>query len=450
MKRFVFFLLLIGCVSQVNAQVPAEQCGYRYEVERILQRQPNFFIWQDAYYRDALNQFSDLQSSKRDQIITDTAYYEIPVVFHVLYNNASENIHDSLMHNQIRELNLAYRKLTSDTSRIRKIFKPIAADVRIQFRLATTDPKGRPTTGIERRYTSKTTFAQNIYGAYTLDMKDSTKGGAGAWDPVHYLNIWVCDMEYPNKVAIVYGFATPPTGAPNWDNSGNATKDSGDYESGVVLHYKVTGKRNPQAPSQNTEGKTAVHEVGHYLGLRHVWGDGTSATGCSVDDGIFDTPNTRYSNSSCTGQNTCKDSVGDKPDQTENYMDYALDGCAAMFTQQQAYMMRYVLNNFRTSLPYRNISHDTIRPPVSIEQTITIFPNPVNDNGKLHISIKENTSNAYSASIIDATGREVLKRGFRSNSVYDIDMQGVANAFYYVIIQDANGAVIRKEKIMVR
>lgn len=450
MTRYVIFLLFTFIVQNSFAQVPVEQCGYRYEVERILQRQPNFFIWQDAYYRAAMDEYNQLQSDKRDLIVTDTEYYEIPVVFHILYNNANENIHDSLIYNQIKELNLAYRKLTPDTSRIRTVFKPIAADVRVQFKLATVDPNGNPTNGINRRYTTKTTFARNIYGSYTTDMKDSTKGGVRAWDPVRYLNIWVCDMEYPNYLAIVYGFATPPTGAPNWDNTGNVTKDTNDFESGVVLHYKVTGKKNPLSPLKYTEAKTAVHEVGHYLGLRHTWGDGTSATGCSVDDGIFDTPNSRYSNSTCTGQNTCNDGAGDKPDQTENYMDYALDGCAAMFTLQQAYMMRYVLNNFRKTLPYRNISSDTIQTPLPVDRSVKVYPNPVDDASKLNIHIQEAQSLVYSVNITDACGRQVLYRSFTSNQVFDIDLSGMASALYFVIIKDASGQIIRKEKIVVR
>lgn len=447
MKKFVFILNLTISVFSLHAQVPVEQCGYKYEVERILQRQPNFFIWQDAYYKQALNQYNELQSDKRNEIIIDTVYYEIPVVFHILYNNSSENIHDSLIHNQMLELNRAFRKLTSDTLRIREIFKPIAADVRIQFKLATFDPKGNPSNGIIRRYTSKTTFATNQYGQYSTDMKDSTKGGSGAWDPTRFLNIWVCDMAYPNYYAIVYGFATPPTGAPNWTNVGNVTKDTNDYQSGVVLHYKVTGKNNPQAPSKYVEAKTAVHEVGHYLGLRHVWGDGNATTGCSLDDGIFDTPNARYSNATCQGQNTCNDGSGDLPDQTENYMDYALDGCAGMFTLQQAFMMRYVLNNLRTGLPYRQIESDTI---FSIERTFTIYPNPVQGNGKLNIKVSENKNSSYTVSLIDMCGRSVINKNISSNTSNEIDLSSVAGAIYFVIIKDADGSIVKTEKLLIR
>lgn len=449
MKKLVAFLLFTIPVLQIHAQTPSEQCGYRYEVERLLKRQPNFLIWQDAWYKDAMNSYFDLQSAKRDQIVKDTLFFEIPVVFHILYNNAAENVHDSLIHNQMIALNQAFRKLTADTARIREVFKPLAADVRIQFKLTTVDENGNPHSGIIRKSTAKTTFATNIYGQYSQDMKDATDGGSKAWDPTRFLNIWVCDMEFPNFLAVVYGFATPPTGAPNWDGFSNSTKDTNDLESGVVLHYKVVGVNNPLAPQNKyKEGKTAVHEVGHFLGLRHVWGDGNAATGCSVDDGIFDTPNARYSNSTCQSQNTCNEGNGDLPDQTENYMDYALDGCAAMFTKQQAFMMQYVLNYLRPSLPHREIVTDTIETTLD-EPAIVIYPNPVNNQSNLFISIDEKTSKKYSFSLIDACGRRVTGRSFESNWPFSFSLDAIASGVYFLILKDATGQILRKVKVVV-
>lgn len=450
MKRTLTCILLALSVYPLFSQnEPQEICGYSHEVERILKTRPNFLTWQNAWYKQAMDELEELRSSKRNLITADTVFLEIPVVFHILYNNSSQNIHDSLIYNQITELNLAFRKMTSDTNRIRSIFKPLAADVRIQFRLTGIDQFGNPHSGINRKFTSKSTFARNQFGGYTTDMKDSTAGGAGAWDPTRFLNIWVCNMEFPNPIGIVYGFATPPTGAPNWDNTGNVTKDSNDYESGVVLHYKVTGKANPLAPIKYSEGKTAVHEVGHYLGLRHVWGDGTTQLGCSVDDGIFDTPNARYSNATCGGQNSCMDASNDKPDMTENYMDYALDGCAAMFTKEQAHIMRFVLNNFRTSLPFRQIEFDTAVTP-SDEISVKMFPNPVNQNSQLKIQITSQKLTKYSLSIIDDCGRTVIDKSVFSNHLALIDMSEIYSAVYYVIIRDSEGGIVFKEPLIVR
>lgn len=446
MKHFIICLSLLLSVFSINAQnTPHEICGYQHEVERILKSKPNFLKWQEAWYNEALSQYRELQSSKRGDITADTLFFEIPVVFHIVYNNTAENINDTLIHNQMRELNLAFRKLTQDTSRIRSIFKPLAADVRIQFKLATVDENGNPTNGITRTFTTRTTFATNIYGSYSNFMKVSGSGGKTAWNPAKYLNIWVCDMEFPNYLGIVYGFATPPTGAPNWDNS--ITKDTNDLESGVVLHYKIVGRKSPLSPSKYVEGKTAVHEVGHFLGLRHVWGDGNSATGCNVDDGIFDTPNARVANATCGGQNTCMDASNDKPDMTENYMDYALDGCAAMYTKEQAFVMRYVLNNLRPGLPYREIVYDTAVAPVE-GISVNIYPNPVADNKTLKIKITENIAKTYTLNIVDMSGKQVTSQKIQSNIVHAIDVSALANAVYYVTIRHQSGAIIHKQAII--
>ena len=446
MKNLIICLSLLLSVFTLSAQnTPHEICGYKQEVERILKSKPNFLKWQDAWFKEALDNYNELQSSKRGDITADTLYFEIPVVFHILYNNNAENINDSLIKNQILELNRAFRKMTKDTSRIRNVFKPIAADVRIQFKLATVDENGNPTSGITRTFTTRTTFATNIYGSYSNNMKVGGSGGKTAWNPARYMNVWVCDMEFPNYLGIVYGFATPPTGAPNWDNS--ITKDTSDLESGIVLHYKVVGVKNPLSPSKYVEGKTAVHEVGHYLGLRHVWGDGNSSTGCNVDDGIFDTPNARVANATCLGQNTCVDASNDKPDMTENYMDYALDGCAAMYTKEQAFIMRYVLNNLRPGLPYREIVFDTAVAPVEGIQ-VNVYPNPIGETKTLKVKITEAVSQPYTLNIIDMSGKQVITQNFMSNVVTPLEAAELANAVYYLTISNQSGRIFYKKAII--
>jgi hypothetical protein len=446
MKNYICFILLLF-VSTINAQtVGPEPCGYQKEVEKILKRQPNFLIWQEAVYQQAMTEYTEMQGAKR-RIVADTLFYQIPVVFHVLYNDsAKEDLDASYIYSQLDELNLAFRKLTADTQRIRSVFKPIAADVRIEFVLATKDPNGNPTNGITRTKTYRTTFATNINGGYNDNMKYSSRGGKDAWNPTRYLNIWSCNMRYPNQVSMTLGFATPPTGAPNWWS--NITKDSTDVESGVVLHYSVIGRNHPFAIANNVEGKTAIHEVGHYLGLRHVWGDGSGSSGCNVDDGIFDTPNARDRNYSCNKTNppnSCTDPVNDLPDQTENYMDYALDGCAAMFTKGQAYMMRFVLNNFRTGLPSREIVLDTVFDNTKIE----MFPNPVRQDQDLKLQISSPEKKQFSVMIIDMNGKQVVEQKIMSNEVAQVSISGLSRAVYYVFISDGEKKVLEKKPLLI-
>lgn len=450
-KCFVIsIILLIINVEKIGAQkTPVELCGYQFEIEKILQKQPNFIAIQNEWYKKAYEAYIESQSTKR-KIIADTILYEIPVVFHVIYNTTAQNISDALILSQLNELNLDYRKLNPDTSRIRTIFKPLAADIKVRFKLAEKDPNGNPTTGINRINSSVSTFATNIYGSYNENMKNSNSGGQTAWNPARYLNIWICNMEYPNFVGITYGFATPPTGSPNWVQFQSATKDSTDPKSGVVLHYKIVGKNNPFAPANYKEGNTATHEVGHYLGLRHIWGDANnpSTQGCNVDDGIFDTPNARDKNYSCNPNlNSCIDANNDQPDMTENYMDYALDGCAAMFTREQAFMMRYVINNFRTGLPIRTFTFDTTSDfpnPV-----VSVFPNPTKANSNLNILVNSDQNNEiFTASLYDNNGKEIISKNIKANQKTEFFTSSYSVGVYYLLVKDSLGNIIKKEKIL--
>ena len=448
MKSFVLFFSLLFFVSTGFAQTNVQDiCGYKTELDRVLKRQPNYLILQNALFEQAMQEFKSLSNAKR-RIEADTLYFEIPVVFHVLYNKTAENLNDTSILSQLRELNNAFRKRNKDTTRIRAIFKPIAADVKIQFVLANKDPQGNASSGITRTYTNKTTFAANQFGTYTTNMKYSANGGKDAWDPTSYLNIWICNMEFPNYIGIVYGFATPPTNAPNWNGTG-ATKDTNSMESGVVLHYKIVGRSNPLAPVKYVEGKAAIHEVGHYLGLRHVWGDGNNTTGCNVDDGIFDTPNCKAQNATCTGQNSCTDASNDKPDQTENYMDYALDGCAGMFTQQQAFMMRFVLDKLRTGLPYRIVKYDTIPEPAAPLNGFKLYPNPLKEGQNFNVQIPGQNNEYFATSIVDACGKEVYQRTLLANKIHSIETAGLAQAIYFIVVRNAEGKIVFRQKLLI-
>ena len=448
MKSIVLLFSFLIFVSHTNAQNQVQDiCGYKTELDRVVKRQPNYLIYQNALFEQAMEEFKVLSNSKR-RIEADTLYFEIPVVFHVLYNKTAENLNDTCIYSQLRELNNAFRKRNKDTTRIRAIFKPIAADVKIQFVLATIDPQGNASSGITRTYTNKTTFAANQFGTYTTNMKYSANGGKDAWDPTSYLNFWICNMEFPNYIGIVYGFATPPTNAPNWNGTG-ATKDTNSMESGVVLHYKIVGRSNPLAPGKYIEGKAAIHEVGHYLGLRHVWGDGNFSSGCNVDDGIFDTPNCKEQNATCTGQNSCTDASNDKPDQTENYMDYALDGCAGMFTQQQAFMMRFVLDKLRTGLPYRIVKYDTIAEPAAPLIGFKVYPNPVKAGDNINVQIPGKNNEYFATSIIDATGKTIYKRSLLANKIHSIETSGIAAAVYFIVLRDSEGKIVFREMLLI-
>lgn len=324
--------------------------------------------WESQYpgteqaLNDVIKNAQQLQKNqdKRNGSRANDIIYRIPVVVHVLYTQPSENIHDSLIYNQIEVLNNAFRRDNGDTIYTRAEFKPFAGDAGIEFYLADLDPDGNPTTGITRKSTTQPSGFG--FSAFNDAMKKSSTGGADAWPTDNYLNIWVCDINSSPILGLVLGYAFPPIGnLPNWP-ANSAPADS--TLQGVVIYTNVFGRNNPLAtndPDLRTValGKTTVHEVGHYLGLRHIWGEDASnpfGTGsCLLDDFVGDTPPTiNRSEQACDlTKNECGPvcpNALDLHDMIENYMDYSVDSCNNMFTVGQIQIMRGVLANFRTRL----------------------------------------------------------------------------------------------------
>ena len=318
----------------------------------------------DNVFQRAL-EYSQSSSLNRDIV------YQIPVVFHVVYNTDAQNLSDDVIQSQLAALNEDFRRLNENAENTREIFLPFAGDPEIEFYLATEDPNGNPTTGITHTYTTRSgfpyiDFADLFTGNISLDqVKSSDTGGVDAWDTYRYMNIWVCNVE-ESFLGQDLGFAYPPIDVqdaldsldyntvPDWSSFEGAISNA-DLQ-GVVLHYPVVGPNTPQAVddgiSGNEFGKTLVHEAGHYLGLRHIWGDALLESGCSVDDGIEDTPNQEAASSfTCNfNQDSCSDGANDLPDMVENYMDYSNDQCMNMFTNIQIDVMRAVLEIARPGL----------------------------------------------------------------------------------------------------
>ncbi len=245
----------------------------------------------------------------------------IPVVVHIVYRTSAENISNAQVQSQIDVLNEDFRRLNTDAANTPSLFQSVAADVEIQFCLATRDPSGNPTSGITRTQTTKTSFS-----VYTDDVKYSSQGGQDAWPTDQYLNIWVCNLG-----GNILGYAQFPNGGP-------AATD------GVVIDYRYFG-RGGSAQAPFNKGRTATHEVGHWLNLRHIWGDAQCG-----DDYVNDTPIQQGPNYNCP--TFPSPSCGNTSDMFMNYMDYTDDACMNLFTQGQKTRMRAVLapNGFRAGL----------------------------------------------------------------------------------------------------
>lgn len=298
-------------------------------------------------------------NSKRDGSRSGDTIYRIPVVVHIVYATPQENLDDSLVHNQIEALNKAFRRENWDTIVTRTEFKPFAGDAGIEFYLADLDPDGNPTTGITR--TAGTPPPLFGYTPFGDEVKKNSAGGKDPWPTDRYLNLWVCNLF--NGFGVL-GYAYPPVGnLASWP-AGSAPADTN--LQGVVIYHKVFGVGNPLALSDPNyriaaQGKTTIHEIGHYLGLRHIWGDGP----CNEDDFVGDTPpGANASQQTCVyTTNECSPScplLPDYPNMIENYMDYSPDSCLNMFTHGQIEIMRGVLATFRSRLP--EITFGTIKP----------------------------------------------------------------------------------------
>jgi hypothetical protein len=296
----------------------------------------------DPSLREKMDQMERLTRSVlvEPSLSTETVI-TIPTVVHVLYNNSAENISDAQIQSQIDILNEDFRRMNADAVNTPSDFLGVAADVRIEFCLATYDPNGNPTTGITRTYTSKTSFS------YNSDMKYNSTGGKNIWDRDQYLNIWVCDIPS------LLGYAQFPGGSASTD--------------GIVVNYLAFGNIG-NLYSNFALGRTATHEVGHWLNLYHIWGDGS----CGVDDGVNDTPvagGANYNGSPCTypGGDSCPTSPG--YDMFQNYMDYSDDVCMNLFTEGQKSRMRVLFEpgGARESLLTSEGCGVTVTTPISFE-----------------------------------------------------------------------------------
>ena len=236
----------------------------------------------------------------------------IPTVVHVLNKNNTDTISDAQIHEQIAILNEDFRRLNPDTSNTPLQFVGVAADCEIEFCLANLDPNGNPTTGITRRQTN---------GVDETTFYSTSQGGQDIWDPGSYLNIYVFGT-------FALGFTQFP-GGPT-------------YSDAICISPRCFG--NTDDPQYNL-GRTATHEVGHWLNLEHVWGSNFGA-GCNSDDLVSDTPLQSIFSGFCpTSQVSCG-----SDDMYMNYMDYVDDYCMNIFTLGQKERMWATINTQRSSL----------------------------------------------------------------------------------------------------
>ncbi|TAH25322.1 MAG: T9SS C-terminal target domain-containing protein [Cytophagales bacterium] len=280
-------------------------------------------------YKDAIHHLEDKISSHTNNRLrlarNATNTYQIPVVFHIIYNNEDQNISETQIKEQLRVINEDFNKLNKDTANIPEIFKNLSASIEIEFCLANQDPNGKFTNGINRVFTAIKEF--DIYFA------DTILKSLSYWPSDKYLNVWVANLTND-----ILGYAQFPSQSGLVDLS----SDQGLAESdGVVVYYKAFGYN--QNSSKYNLGKTLTHEIGHWLGLIHTWGDSFCG-----NDYVDDTPRQQESGeelkrNNCEQFSSCDGTIS--RDMTNNFMDWSPDACMNMFTFGQKFRMHQVMKN---------------------------------------------------------------------------------------------------------
>ena len=318
MKRF-FTLLAITASLIATAQ---ERCGTEAYTKSMMDNNPNYAMAKAKVNAQTNKWIENHPNHSEKTIIT------IPVVVHVVWKTNTQNISDAQILSQIDVLNEDFRRTNVDQINTPNVWSGIATDSEIEFCLATTDPNGNTTTGIERTQTTHGEFGMDS------DIHTASDGGADDWPNDDYLNIWVCNIQ-----SGLLGYASPPS---NWVGDGD----------GLVIGYRYFG-RTGTLQSPYNKGRTVTHEVGHWLNLDHVWG----AWGSCGNDQVADTPKQETENYSCPAfplnPNACS-TTNANGDMFMNYMDYTNDACMNLFTNGQKDRMLAAINLYRSNMVTNN------------------------------------------------------------------------------------------------
>jgi len=441
MRTKLILSLLVIFSLQINAQENNKKCITTQLVENELENNIEYILMRENlidYQKE--NKKNNYQ---KQQIIT------IPVVIHVVHRTQdmvgnNTNISNLQIEDQLRVLNEDFSKTNPEfPNPPRNTFQNYAGNPNIKFCLATTNPEGNPTTGITRTPTSKTSWDADDADEKNY-MKLSTQGGINNWDPLKYLNIWVCNLSNSSGGGQTLGYAYLP---------GIQASSTHSWKDGLVVDYKFFGTTGNV--NNSSDGRTATHEIGHYLGLSHTF---CESGGCCDNDewNVNDTPASDgiyFGNvNTSTNNNTCNDLAysnvfnTDVLDMDENYMSYASN--TWMFSNSQATAMLNVLNaqtwqGGRVELKNSTISVNCtgIIGTVGVNEyqleNINIYPNP--SLATLHIASQTKINTLSISNII---GEQILFiEDFNANT---IDLSSFENGVYFINISTYKGTHIEK------
>ena len=409
------FLLGLATLFCLHTQAQSNKCATMQVLEQRMKKDHSIQLRMQQSEIKTQKWISANRNAKKAQKLVS-----IPVVVHVIYNNATQNISTAQIQSQIDILNDDFGLLNSDSLDYSHPFWHYTADTEIEFCLATRDPNGKATSGITRTYTDSLSFAGDGYEKYT------STGGKDNWDPTKYLNLWVCDLSASNGTL---GYASFPSDL-----------DSNPDEDGVVINYTAFGNIGT-ATAPNDLGRTATHEVGHWLNLRHIWGDSTCG-----DDFVADTEPAEKDNYGCpifphNANSNC--GSGADGEMYMNYMDYVDDTCMVMFTTGQGMRMHAALNVERAGLlTSLGCSISSTINEVLLENTFDIYPNP--NNGNFIINAQLTKNEVVSITLYNLLGSKIQQYDNVSTYPFLMSLNDLPNGSYFIKFNNGNYTITKK------
>jgi hypothetical protein len=445
---YAFLLLFLFNGLTIHAQT---KCGFDRVISNVIQSTPAFAD-SIAHIRAGHN----LPARAANKTTSDDVI--IPVVFHIVLNTAQLNTIGNeagiirRIDSQLAVVNRDFKALNTDISAIPEGFKKLRGGTNISFGLAHTAPDGSATSGYQIITTKKNGI--EVDGGWGTgfgfsEAKYTVGGGADAWDPESYINIWVINTLENSRQSNILGLAIPPY----------LTKEDSRLpvkERGITLHYGAFGKRTYATDvfiMSSDGGRTLTHELGHFFGMFHIWGDddGKCPNNGGNDDGISDTPPQSYASSGCAvapKYDACS-KTGDGI-MFMNFMDYSNDACAVMYTTEQATRMNMYIQPGAdayglTQHPWLLSYPDSSRPIE--ENDYIVYPNPAKDI--LSIVFKKPSKGLKSIHLLDIMGRFIEGKEYTTQAgFYTFDVGALAAGMYLLVLDFDKGKEV--EKVIIR
>jgi hypothetical protein len=343
--------------------------------------------------------------------------FTLPIVVHVVWNKAEENISDAQIYSQIEILNKAFNR-NANPINIPTNFRSIISNPTITFCLARRDPQGNTTNGITRTATSTEFVGTEIAQDGRKKIHYDDLGGKDAWDPQRFINVWVGNMNN------VLGFSSfPNIGDPN--------------EDGLIVNPDNFGTIGTAANAQPFHlGKTLIHEMGHYFNLQHIWGPENGA--CDMDDSVEDTPICSAAYFDCPSYP--KTSCG-SDDLLFNYMDFSDDACLQLFTKGQSERILATLNTQREGLINQINNCTGLQSANCLLENVEVL-NIFNDN-KLYFNNK-GTESDVEVRVFNAIGQLLSKHLLSKDGILGINTINYPSGVYFVALNCGDNKISYK------